>query len=104
MSVKQILEQMATVMAHYAGSTAVNMAMSRAVGQIMEGIAALPDDRDAPAENPMEARMRAVEKAVADLHAALSDSPSPPAVQRAVSEVEMPHTGGRRWARAGTEC
>jgi hypothetical protein len=37
-----------------------------------------------------EDRLTALEMAVADLHAALSDKPSPAAVQQAVADVKVP--------------
>ena len=50
-------------------------------------VAAVPDENHIAT---VLSRLAAVETAVADLHAALSSSPSPATVQRAVADVEMP--------------
>jgi hypothetical protein len=42
----------------------------------------------------LEDRVKTLETAVADLHAALSDKPSPAAVQKAVADVEVPQPNG----------
>lgn len=58
---------------------------------IEQAFRAIAELRAAPPPlSEVEARLGALEKAVADLHAALSDSPAPVGVQKAVADVEMP--------------
>ena len=41
-------------------------------------------------QGDLEERVSALEHAIADLHAALSDNPSPVTVQKAVADIEVP--------------
>lgn len=47
-------------------------------------------------EPSVEDRVAAVETSVADLHAALSEKPSPATVQRAVADVEVPQPDAKK--------
>jgi hypothetical protein len=87
---QDVLKRMAGVLVHLTGH-ASNMAVRPHVEQISADVGALEGD---DAESSLADRVKALEAAVADLHAALSDKPSPAAVQKAVADVEVPQPNG----------
>jgi hypothetical protein len=86
-----ILKRMAAVLAHLTGLPAGLPARSQ-IEHIYADVTAL----EAAAGNEVSEsvsladRVRTLETAVADLHAALSDKPAPAAVRKAVADVEVP--------------
>jgi hypothetical protein len=85
-----ILERMTAVLTHLSGRH-YGAPIRPEVEQIGADVAALEGDSG---PSSLEDRVRALETAVADLHAALSDKPSPAAVQKAVADVEVPQPNG----------
>jgi hypothetical protein len=86
-----ILERMTAVLTHLAGRH-YGAPIRPQVEQIGAAVKALKDD--SAESGGLADRVKALEAAVADLHAALSDKPSPAAVQKAVADVEVPQPNG----------
>jgi hypothetical protein len=85
-----ILERMTAVLTHLAGRH-YGMPVRPQVEQIGADLAALGGDAESAS---LTDRVKALETAVADLHAALSDKPAPAAVQKAVADVAVPQPNG----------
>jgi hypothetical protein len=85
-----VLKRMSGVLVHLTGRGA-GMEVRPHAEQISADVAALEGAADSTG---LEGRVKALEAAVADLHAALSDKPSPAAVQKAVADVEVPQPNG----------
>jgi hypothetical protein len=85
-----ILERMTAVLTHLSGRH-YGASVRPQVEQIGADVAALEGDAESAS---LVDRVKALEAAVADLHAALSDKPSPAAVQKAVADVEVPQPNG----------
>lgn len=98
--VRDILHRMMMVIDHFAGPTAL---VARGQLQaIRNDIQKLPVDDTAPVARDEVAhlaeRVADLETVVGQLHRSLSESPAPAAVQRAVADIEPPHTDAAQTA------